>query len=105
MSPAQLKKIHGLILLELGLESLPPTVQEKIIAEVGQNIFMAVQLEIMRVLPESARKEYMRMIEANKPEAATALLQSHIRDVDQFVANIATRTLKEFKELEAAQPA
>ena len=101
LSEEQLKKVHLLILQELNLLDFPPTVQESILAEIGQNIFMAVQIEILRKLTEKDRDSYIKLIEENKPEEATKLLEKHIPNLDEFVANVASQTVTEFKEIEA----
>ena len=103
MTPEQIKKIHALILRELDIEDMPPTVQEKIIAEVGQNIFMATQIALLQALPESEHAPYQKLIEEGKPEEAATLLAKHIPDLDTFVTSVAAKTLTEFKALEAAQ--
>ena len=102
MTPEQIKKFHLLILKELGLEGLPPTTQESILAEVGQNIFMNIQLETMKKLPRELHPDYTRLIEAGKSEEATKLLEKHIPNLDKFVSDVAAATVKEFKALAAA---
>lgn len=97
LTESQLKQIHLVILRELGLTGFPPTMQESIIAEVGQNIFMAIQAESLRMLPEVDQNRYIELIDANKPEEATKLLEKHIKNLDEFVANVASDTVKDFK--------
>lgn len=101
LSQEQLKQIHLLILQELDIVDFPPTVQEKMIAEVGQNIFMAVQTEMMMCLPEEEQSSYMKLIKENKPEDATKLVEKYIHNLDEFVVQVAVKTLQEFKEIEA----
>ncbi|PIR44594.1 MAG: hypothetical protein COV10_03770 [Candidatus Vogelbacteria bacterium CG10_big_fil_rev_8_21_14_0_10_51_16] len=100
MTPEQIKQLHAQIIRELELETFPPTVQESMLAEIGQNIFMAVQAALLSALPDTDQDTYMSLIEAGEHETALSLLKKHIPNVDTFVAQAAADELRAFKETE-----
>ena len=73
------------VLHELNLQDAPKDVQEKILAALGVNIFKRVMLEILTVLPESARDEFEKFVGNGDMRGMRAFLEQQIPNVEHFV--------------------
>lgn len=91
-------KLRALIVENLGLASLPKQEQDEALALVGDSVLKAVTLALLERLPAPAQEEYKALSEQENGEAARALLEKHISDVDALIREEAMKEVAAFKK-------
>jgi hypothetical protein len=76
------------ILRSLGLASLPPEQQEKVLAAVSRIIFEAVLIRVLEQFTKEEREDFEKFLESHskEPEAMFEYLNNHVKNFDQLMA-------------------
>jgi hypothetical protein len=86
------------IIEKLHIKGASREVQEKIVEQVGSNIFKRITLKTVEALPDEARDEYVKLTEAGDADALMALIEKHIPEYDALVKNETDRVMEELQE-------
>ncbi len=87
---------------ELGIESLPPEMQDELIGQYGQFIITEIILAVLRELPSDAQETFKTLSEEGKGDEAEALASQHIPNFLVFMAEETKKALVKIKEMRAS---
>lgn len=86
-------------LKELNAEQEAPETQAAIIAQLGENVYMRVTAEVVKLLPEEKRFEFAELMDSNQPKALYDFLYPYIPNLDLFVKEEMRKELDATKAL------
>lgn len=88
------------LIAELDIASLPPDIQDEMIAGVGQNVMTHVLTVLLARLSDDVQEQFKALIETGQGVEAEALAKAHIPDLDVYIASEVRVALDEFKKLQ-----
>ena len=94
--------IHQALIEELGIENLPPEVQQEAIATAGGPILQSVMLDILEKMPQASRADFQAALEAGDQKRIEALITQNIPDSASFIEQSIAKALAEFRALRSA---
>lgn len=80
----EIDNFMGEVVSALKINNLPKEAQEKIIADLGANMFEEILLSSLEVMSESDREEFIKIEETGDPEKITIFLNEKIPNFQNF---------------------
>jgi hypothetical protein len=84
---------------ELGIGNLAPNEQEQIIVEVGQNIMKRIIVELMNLLPEDRKDEFVALSDSGDENQMMEFIAGAIPGVDEILKKIVREEIEISKNL------
>ena len=85
------------VVKEFKLDTLSADVQAELLAQLGENIYRRVMLEVLTALPEEARDEFETFVGSGDVVGMRAFLDKNIDGVDELIRHHATKEYESTK--------
>ncbi|MBI4118120.1 MAG: hypothetical protein HY455_01080 [Parcubacteria group bacterium] len=89
------------IATELGVGSLPPESQRRIIARLGEIILQRATMNILDVLPQEKRGEFGKLAAGEDQGAVEMFLKAHVPNAEELVNAAIRQEVEAFKGFKA----
>ena len=100
MDPQQLiAQGRALIVAELNIGHLPQAEQDAIVDGLGEVLLRRVLSKMFELVPETERDNLQKLLKEQNGEAAQALIQKHVPNMDDFVRAEIRAGIDEHKHL------
>lgn len=87
------------LISDLGLQDDTPEAQAYLLAQLGENIFEQLTLELLSALPESEYEKFKSLTGSGDMQALRVFLEKHIPDLDRFIQEAAKKEYEATKAL------
>ena len=84
------------VITALNLSNMPKDAQDKIISDLGKNMFEEIIVSALEVMKEEDRDEFLKLEEQNDPVAISEFLNSKIPNFSDFARLRAKSVVDEF---------
>lgn len=86
------------ILQELGLDAMPPKIQEDLLVKLTESALKRITLETLSRLSEEDRKEFDKIQNAKDPEKMNEFLRAKIPNYEELVRRVVDELKGEIKD-------
>jgi hypothetical protein len=92
-------ELKNTILKEIGIESAPQEIQDKILEKLGGNIIKRISLVVLRALPAEAQPEFEKISAGGDEIKLREFLKNTIPNFEELTRKTIRETIDEYKEI------